>query len=101
MILGITEKEQKIIDEILAEHKNDYKFYAYGSRVKGTHTQLSDLDILIKGSQEMPFDILEELKHKFDNSSLPYVVNFSDYHKIDTNFYQQIEKDLTLIYPRP
>lgn len=42
----------------------------------------------------MPFDILEELKQKFDNSLLPYVVNFSDYHKIDTDFYKQIEKNL-------
>ena len=97
MIIGITEKEQKIIDNILAVYKNDYQFYAYGSRVKGTHSQLSDLDILIKGSQEMPFDSLEELKQKFDNSLLPYVVNFSDYHKIDTDFYQQIEKDLKQI----
>ena len=36
----------------------------------------------------------KELKQKFDNRLLPYVVNFSDYHKIDTYFYKQIEKDL-------
>ena len=94
MIGGITQKEQNIINEILAAYKINYRFYAYGSRVKGTHSPTSDLDILIKGNQEMPFDILEELKQKFDNSLLPYVVNFSDYHKIDTDFYKQIEKDL-------
>ncbi len=97
MIIGITEKEQKIIDKILAVYKNDYQFYAYGSRVKGTYYPTSDLDILVKGFQEIPYDVLEELKQKFDDSLLPYVVNFSDYYKIDTDFYQQIEKDLTLI----
>lgn len=95
MISGITKKEQNIINDILVAYKNNYQFYAYGSRVKGTYSPTSDLDILIKGNQEMPLDTLEELKQKFDNSILPYVVNFSDYHKIDTDFYKQIEKYLS------
>ncbi|MBQ7450315.1 nucleotidyltransferase domain-containing protein [bacterium] len=90
---GINENEQVIILDILNKYK-DYSFYYYGSRVKGTFEKTSDLDILIKGQNEMPVSVLVELKFAFDNSSLPYIVNFTDYNKIDKTFYELIEKDL-------
>lgn len=97
MILGVSQKEQNIISAILADYRAEYQFFAYGSRVKGGYSKVSDLDILIKGKSAMPYEQLETLKHKFDCSLIPYVVNFSDYHKIDTVFYQQIREDLQLL----
>ena len=94
MIAGISEQEAKIITAILADFRADYQFWAYGSRVKGGFGKVSDLDILIRGKTAVPFEKLEELKQRFDESSLPYVVNFADYHKIDTGFYNQISSDL-------
>lgn len=95
MIKGISEQEKQIIAEILSVYKPEYQFWAYGSRIKGNFREASDLDILIKGKKQMPFDMLEDLKHKFDESLLPYVVNFSDYYKIDEKFYLLIQPDLT------
>lgn len=90
MIKGVTEKENLIIKNILNQYPCE--FYAYGSRVKGNFSALSDLDILVKSNN---FDnIITELKDKFDKSSLPYVVNFTDFNSIDKNFYALIEKDL-------
>jgi len=90
MIKGITEKEYAIIKNILKDYP--CKFYAYGSRVKGDFTPLSDLDILIKTDNFD--DIIPQLKKKFDQSYLPYVVNFSNFNTIDNKFYKLIEKDL-------
>ena len=95
MIKGISEQEKQIIAEILSVYKPEYQFWAYGSRVKGNFREASDLDILIKGKKQMPFDMLEDLKHKFDERLLPYVVNFSDYYKTDEKFYLLIQPDLT------
>ena len=89
---GITENEKKIINEIL--YKYNYSFYFYGSRIKGSFDKLSDLDILIKGAKKIPFQVLNELKEAFDKSRLPYIVNFTDYHDMDEEFYKLIEKDL-------
>ncbi|MFI3240960.1 MAG: nucleotidyltransferase domain-containing protein [Alphaproteobacteria bacterium] len=94
MIYGITKTEEKIIKNILSPYFNEYDFYYYGSRVKGNFEKTSDLDILIKGLKSMPFNILEEIKEAFDNSHISYVVNFSDYNKIDNEFYNIIKKDL-------
>ena len=66
MIKGITDKEFKIIKDILKNY--DAKFYAYGSRVKGDFSELSDLDILVKSDT----NIIPELKILFNASYLPY-----------------------------
>lgn len=97
MILGVTPEEQKIINKILNEYKNNYAFYYYGSRVKGNFSKTSDLDILIKGEQEMPLSDLAQLREKFDDSKLPYIVNFTDYNGLNEKFYNLIKNDIVLI----
>ncbi len=97
MGLGITEKEHNIVLEILKEYFDKYSFYYYGSRIKGTFNKTSDLDILIRGNQEMPLRDLAELKEKFDESKLPYIVNFTDYNAIDEKFFNLIKDDLVSV----
>lgn len=96
MIKGITSEQESIIKSILKPFK-DYEFYFYGSRVKGNFEVTSDLDILVKGEKEFPLDKLEMVKILFDNSDLPYIVNFVDYNSIDERFYKLIEKDLVRV----
>jgi len=91
MIKGITEKEYKIIKDILKNYHAE--FFAYGSRVNGDFTDLSDLDVLVKSDK----NIIPELKDKFDESYLPFVVNFTDFNNIDENFYNLIKNDLEKI----
>ena len=95
MIKGVSSEEEKIIQNILAAYKKDYEFYYYGSRVKGNFEKTSDLDILIKSN--IPYEKLEIIKFLFDQSNLPYVVNFTDYDTIDEKFYKLIEKELVRI----
>ena len=93
MIKGVTQKEYEIIRSILKDY--DGEFFAYGSRVKGDFSELSDLDIMVKSTDYNK--IITELKSRFDNSYLPYVVNFTDFNNIDEKFYNLIKNDLTKI----
>lgn len=97
MIKGISTEDEKIIQSILAPYKNDFDFFYYGSRVKGNFEKMSDLDILIRGKEEMSLDTLELIRSLFDNSKLAYIVNFADYNRIDDRFYKLIEKDLVKV----
>lgn len=92
MIKGVTEKEEKIIKDILREYP--YDFYYYGSRVKGDFTKASDLDIL---TNELSYSELEEIETKFNESRIPYVVNLSLKSNMDEKFYKLIKKDLVKI----
>lgn len=92
MIKGVTEKEEKIIKDIL--RKYPYDFYYYGSRVKGNFTKASDLDIL---TNELSYSELEEIENQFNESRIPYVVNLSLKSNMDEKFYSLIKNDLVKI----
>ena len=94
---GVSEEELKIIESIIASYKTKYDFFAYGSRVKGNFRELSDLDIMIMGNNPININDIEELKEKFDNSKLPYIVNFVDFSSLTENFYNMIKNDLIKI----
>lgn len=96
-IKGVTENEENIIKSILEPYKEKYEFYYYGSRVKGDFRFLSDLDVMIKGSQNADIEDINDIKDRFDKSDLSYIVNISDYYNFDENFYKLIETDLVKI----
>lgn len=92
MIKGVTEKEEKIIKDILKDYP--YDFYYYGSRVKGDFTRASDLDIL---TDEIPYSALDEIKTRFNESLVPYIVNISQKCNMSEHFYSLIKNDLVKI----
>ena len=94
---GVSEEELKIIENIIAPYRDIYEFFAYGSRAKGNFRELSDLDIMVRGKIPININDFEELKEKFDNSSLPYIVNLVDYFSLTESFYSIIKKDLIKI----
>lgn len=98
MIPGVNEKEQKIIESILAKYRGEYTFYYYGSRAKGDFGKPSDLDILIKGQNEMPIETFAQLRREFDESWLPFVTDLHDFHRMTDRFYQLIEPSLVEVF---
>ncbi len=92
MIKGVTEKEEQLIKDILKDYP--YRFYYYGSRVKGDFSRGSDLDILIKSDTELNLDELEKLKTQFNESKIPYIVNFSQFCLMDEKFFNLIQDTL-------
>lgn len=96
MIKGLLEKEHSIIQNILSKYK-EYDFFYYGSRVKGNFVKSSDLDILIKGSDIIPLEVIDKIKNEFYLSNLSFIVNICDYNNIDKDFYDQIKADLVFI----
>lgn len=95
MIKGVNKFEEKIIKSILQNYP--YQFYYYGSRVKGDFTKSSDLDILLKSSDKIPCEILNQIDRQFNESKIPYVVNISEFTQMDKNFYELIKSDLVEI----
>lgn len=95
MIKGITEKEESIIKKILSKYP--YEFYCYGSRVKGDFTKSSDLDILIESATEIKQSDIENLEKEFNESLIPYRVNFSRRDRMEDYFYELIKDNLVKV----
>lgn len=94
-IKGLTEKEASIVKEILNPYLEKYDFYFYGSRVKGNYRKLSDLDILVQTNSEIDFNDIDDIREKFDNSDLSFIVNLA--YDVEDKFCALIEKDLVKV----
>lgn len=92
MISGVNDYELEIIKNILKKY--NYQFYFYGSRVKGDFTKSSDLDILLKSDTELDESIINKISYEFNISKIPYVINISEYSKMDKYFFENIKNSL-------
>lgn len=83
--------------EILLKLSNKYgvSFFAFGSRVKGTHRKFSDLDICIK---TLISDAqLSHLEEDLEESDLPFKVDVVLWDRCSEDFKNNIANDLELI----
>jgi predicted nucleotidyltransferase len=61
--------------------------WAYGSRVKGTARERSDLDLVVIDAHR---DDVISLKEIFDESDLPFIVDVMDWNLIPDHFRENI-----------
>ena len=69
-ILQINKSDYQILSRILSKYP--YKFYAYGSRVKGNARKFSDLDICYQ--ENIPIYKLVQIEGELEESDLPFLV---------------------------
>ena len=84
------DEDRKIIESIL--ESVPYVFFAYGSRIKGSQRQYSDLDLCYK--EAVSFDVIGELEEKFVQSDLPFKVELVDWNSCSKDFQELISEDL-------
>ena len=70
---------------------------AFGSRVKGTATAHSDLDLAIVATAPLPLATLGNLLEAFQESPLPFTVDIVDCHAITPEFRQLIDRQFVVV----
>jgi len=78
-----------------------YQVIVFGSRVTGKHSQFSDLDLCLKGTEKLSILDIERLKQQFSDSDLPYMVDIVDYHSASRPFQQIIDKQGADLFDDP
>lgn len=95
-MIYIEQRHWEIVKSILGKYP--YKFYAFGSRVKGNPRRFSDLDICF--FENIPWNVQAHIEEDFDESDLPYKIDLIDWNACDENFQTLIKKDLVLLNTR-
>jgi predicted nucleotidyltransferase len=93
-------KYRKILLDIFSELSIPVEVWAYGSRVKGTAHDGSDLDLVILTSDRtpIPIDLLLGLKDKIRNSNIPILVELFDWARLPESFHKNIEACHEIFY---
>ena len=86
-------QDYHLLKQILSKYP--YKFYAYGSRVKGTARKFSDLDLCYL--EDIPQEIVYQIKEELEESDLPFFVELVDWKRMSEEFREMIRRDLVLI----
>lgn len=99
--LDINPDDLLLIQSLLKKWAPDALILAYGSRVKGTSHEGSDLDLVIKNKRnpEEPSAELFDLKLAFSESTLPILVDLMDWAYLPTTYQDEINKLNVAIQP--
>lgn len=78
--------KKDIKETIKAVLKNDFEIFLFGSRITGSSSDKSDIDIGIKGKRELTGSELYNIKDALDK--LPYLFKFDvvDFSQTSKNF---------------
>lgn len=86
----IDKNDKKLLLDILSRYP--YRFYVYGSRVKGHSKRYSDIDICY--FEDIPSLEVFEIKESLDESNLSIKVDLVAVAELSKEFFKTIEKDL-------
>lgn len=90
MMIDIQPQHLKIVKDILHTYLSEYEVRAFGSRVKQTARQFSDLDLVVMTKRPLSLRTLCEVENAFSNSDLPWKVDILDWSCTSAEFQQII-----------
>lgn len=97
-MINASQENLLILTKILNKHlPQDAVVYAFGSRIKGSSRQYSDLDITIKTQDQLPNKIMIEVKDELMESDIPFRVDVSQWNNLSINFKNCIKDELVEI----
>jgi type I restriction enzyme S subunit len=82
---------------ILRQYVPQCEVRAFGSRVRWTAKDYSDLDLAVICSGKVSDDTLSHLKEAFEESDLPFRIDVLDWHVISPEFQKVIEKQYEVV----
>ena len=98
MLYGLSEKQLRIIEGVLASVPEIECALLFGSRALGKHRQASDVDIAIKGPQ-INRRITTHVSSMMEDTYLPFFVDIIHYDTInDDDLKENIDHDGVVIY---
>lgn len=96
-MIDLDAKQLEIVNRILDAVVPDAEVRAFGSRVRGTAREYSDLDLALVSSDAITRDRIEALKDAFALSDLPFQVDVLDWHEISPAFRAVIEDSFEVV----
>ncbi len=97
--VDLTPEERELVRALLAQHLPDTEVWAYGSRVKGTSTPKSDLDLVAFATPDQAAAV-GDLREAFEESDLPFRVDLFVWDEVPESFRPRIEEDYAAIATR-
>nr|WP_320115710.1 nucleotidyltransferase domain-containing protein [uncultured Desulfuromonas sp.] len=101
-MIDLPSAQLEVILRILRSRVADIEVWAFGSRVNGTATAYSDLDLVLVDSNPVENQLLWALKDDFSESDLPILIDLLDWQTISPEFQAIIKRNYVVLQsPEP
>ena len=87
------------VQAILRQHVSEHEVRAFGSRVRWTARETSDLDLAIMTDTPLAPERMADLREAFSESDLPFKVDLMDWAVTGEAFRRVVEQDYKVIQP--
>jgi predicted nucleotidyltransferase len=74
---GLKETVIQKICQVLSHYPQVEKAILYGSRAKGNYKSASDIDLTLRGGQDLTLKVLYRIMDELDDLLLPYIIDLS------------------------
>ena len=91
-MINLRPHHEEIVRHILKRHVPNATVWVFGSRVKQTANNSSDLDLAIVSPSKIPLRVMNLLKFDFEESDLPFKVDILDWQNISDDFKKVIKE---------
>lgn len=99
-MIKLREQDRKIICDLANKiFSGPVEIWAYGSRVKGTSHDASDLDLVLRSKNLKPIIIEEFSKfvEELKDSQIPILVQVFDWARLPESFHENILKEYEVL----
>ena len=91
-MIDLTLEHRAIVKRIFDAHMPHSDVRVFGSRVKGTAVEFSDLDIVLYGDARKDPAAILEVKNGLSESDLPFLVDVLDWSDLSPEFKEVIQE---------
>ena len=96
--LDLPERYRRQLLSLLEKYVPEAEVWAYGSRVRGTNHEASDLDIVLRGPQlaKLGYEYFE-LVEAVRESTIPILIDIFDWARLPESFHREIERNYVVL----
>lgn len=96
----LREKDKQTLLNIFSSVNIPVQVWAYGSRVNGSAHEGSDLDLVIRNDSlsPLPIETFSSLREKISDSTIPILVELSDWSRLPLSFHQNIAEQYEVLF---
>jgi uncharacterized protein len=77
---GIDERKKQKIISLISALLPEAKIYLFGSRARGTHTELSDIDLALDAGERVSRRVINEIKDVLEATNIINSIDVVDLH---------------------
>ncbi len=90
--MKVEDYKDKIVRILTALFPNA-KIYLFGSRARGTHVTMSDIDLAIDAGKPLERIDIGEARDMLAMSNIPFVIDIVDYHRLPERLKNSIDQE--------